>query len=121
MGWSVSSGTPPQTIESEKSVWTVACRTVGESLGHRYPFPAGAEHPIEQGMAGTDAWSQLQFLDDRASFFVQQLPAGQPLQLHYALDLTTAGRYTAPPPTLTSVYGPPVRALGEAETITIDP
>ncbi|HKU80766.1 MAG TPA: alpha-2-macroglobulin family protein, partial [Candidatus Tumulicola sp.] len=85
------------------------------------PFPAGAEHPIDQGMAGADAWSRLQFLDDRASFFVQQLPAGQALQLHYALDLTTAGRYAAPPPALTSMYGPPVRVLGEAQTVTIDP
>lgn len=85
------------------------------------PFPAGAEYPIEQGAAAADEWDRLDFLDDRASFFLDRLLAGDSFVLRYALDLTTAGRYTAPATTLTSMYGAPVRVLGQSETITIDP
>jgi uncharacterized protein YfaS (alpha-2-macroglobulin family) len=84
------------------------------------PFPAGTEHGIEQGSAADD-WSRLSFLDDRASFFAERLKGGEPLVLRYALVATTAGTYIAPPTTLSSMYGPPGKALGRAQNIVILP
>lgn len=83
------------------------------------PFPAGAEHPIDQGTAAEYNWSGLQFLDDRATFFADRLDAGETLVLRYALDLTTPGEYTAPATIVSSMYGPPLKALGEPEKVTI--
>ncbi|MBV9097088.1 MAG: hypothetical protein JO079_03430, partial [Frankiaceae bacterium] len=42
-----------------------------------------------------------------------------PLRLHYRLRATTAGTFTAPPPTVYAMYGPPSTATGRAARITI--
>jgi alpha-2-macroglobulin len=83
------------------------------------PFPAGVEHVSEQGHAENDAWSGLQLLDDRAAFFATKLYAGEPLRLEYTLRVTTPGAYTAPPPTASAMYGPPVSAVGRSVNVVV--
>ena len=100
---------------------TVTSRQDLDYVSIEDPLPAGAEHSVEQWSATMDAWSGLSFLDDRTTFFADRLSGGKPLTLRYSLDATTAGVYTAPPPVVYSMYGPPFQALGNAETITILP
>jgi hypothetical protein len=85
------------------------------------PFPAAAEPQPDQGRAADAAWSGLQLLDDRAVFFADRLYDGQPLTITYDLRVTTAGTYTAPPPTAAAMYGPPVSAIGRPINVVVTP
>jgi hypothetical protein len=85
------------------------------------PFPAAAEPQPDQGHADSDAWSGVQLLDDRAVFFADRMYDGQPLTIGYDLRVTTAGTYTAPPPTATAMYGPPVMAIGSPTKVIVTP
>ena len=100
---------------------TVRARKTVQYVAIEDPFPAGTEHQTEQGHAGEDAWSGIQFLDDRAAFFVDRLEAGQSAEVVYTLRATTPGRYAAPAPTAYAMYGPPVSALGRPEEVTVVP
>lgn len=82
------------------------------------PFPAGAEYQPLQGQAA-DNWSGLQFFDDRAVFFADHLYASWPLHLRYALRVTTPGTYTAAPPVAYAMYGPPVSAVGQPDSVSV--
>ena len=82
------------------------------------PLPAGLAYQPRQHETGDD-WSGLQFFDDRVVFFAARLSRHSPLHLHYRLRATTAGRFTAPPPTAYAMYGPPSTAAGRAARITI--
>jgi uncharacterized protein YfaS (alpha-2-macroglobulin family) len=82
------------------------------------PFPAGLEYQPLQYESG-NSWSGLQFFDDRAVFFATRTYANYPLKLTYRLRVTTAGTYTAAPPTAYAMYGPPLSAAGTPERITI--
>lgn len=82
------------------------------------PLPAGLAYQPRQHESG-DNWSGLQFFDDRVVFFATRLSRYAPLQLHYRLRATTAGTFTAPPPTAYAMYGPPSTAAGRAARITI--
>jgi uncharacterized protein YfaS (alpha-2-macroglobulin family) len=82
------------------------------------PLPAGLAYQPRQHESGDD-WSGLQFFDDRVVFFASRLSRYQPLHLHYRLRATTAGTFTAPPPTAYAMYGPPSAAAGRAARITI--
>lgn len=99
---------------------TVSARGSAEYVAIEDPFPAGAEHQPLQGQASSDAWSGFQFLDDRATFFVDYL-GGYARHLHYTLRVTTPGTYAAPPPNAYAMYGPPVSALGSPERIEVLP
>ena len=85
------------------------------------PFPAAAEPQPDQGRAADAAWSGLQLLDDRAVFFADRLYDRRPITLSYNLRVTTAGTYTAPPPSVSAMYGPPVSALGSPTTVVVAP
>jgi uncharacterized protein YfaS (alpha-2-macroglobulin family) len=85
------------------------------------PFPAAAEPQPDQGRAADAAWSGLQLLDDRAVFFADRLYDGQPLTITYDLRVTTAGTYTAPPPTAAAMYGPPVSVIGRPTNVVVTP
>ena len=82
------------------------------------PLPAGLAYQPRQHESGDD-WSGLQFFDDRVVFFASRLSRYEPLHLHYRLRATTAGTFTAPPPTAYAMYGPPSTAAGRAARITI--
>ncbi|MDQ6941991.1 MAG: MG2 domain-containing protein [Candidatus Eremiobacteraeota bacterium] len=82
------------------------------------PLPAGLAYQPRQHESG-DNWSGLQFFDDRVVFFATRLSRFTPLRLHYRLRATTAGTFTAPPPTAYAMYGPPSTAAGRAARITI--
>jgi uncharacterized protein YfaS (alpha-2-macroglobulin family) len=82
------------------------------------PLPAGLAYQPRQHESG-DGWSGLQFFDDRVVFFATRLSRNAPLRLHYRLRATTAGTFTAPPPTAYAMYGPPSTAAGRAARITI--
>lgn len=81
------------------------------------PYPAGAEYQAEQGQ-GAVSWSGEQFLDDRATFFIDWLWDGG-ADIEYTLRATTRGTYTAPAPSAYAVYGPPVKSVGRSETIAV--
>jgi len=82
------------------------------------PLPAGLAYQPRQYQSGDD-WSGLQFFDDRVVFFATRLSRNTPLHLHYRLRATTAGTFTAPPPTVYAMYGPPATAAGSPASITI--
>jgi len=82
------------------------------------PFPAGLEYQPLQYQSGMD-WSGIQFLDDRAVFFVTKVVRGEHLRLAYRLRAMTAGSFTAPAATMYAMYGPPVAAMGNSERVTI--
>ena len=82
------------------------------------PLPAGLAYQPRQHESGDD-WSGLQFFDDRVVFFATRISQHTPLHVHYRLRATTAGRFTAPPPTAYAMYGPPSTAAGRAARITI--
>lgn len=83
------------------------------------PFPAGVEYAPPQSEAQTSDWSGVQFFDDRAVFFADQLYSRWPLHLSYDLRVTTQGAYAAPPPTAYAMYGPPVSATGSGERVIV--
>ncbi|HKU67671.1 MAG TPA: MG2 domain-containing protein [Candidatus Baltobacteraceae bacterium] len=85
------------------------------------PFPAGVEYAPPQGQAATSNWSGVQFFDDRAVFFADEISARWPLYLDYDLRVTTPGRYSAPPPDAYAMYGPPIAATGSGEHVTVGP
>ncbi len=82
------------------------------------PLPAGLAYQPRQHESGDD-WSGLQFFDDRVVFFATRLSRSAPLRLHYQLRATTAGTFTAPPPTAYAMYGPPATAAGRPASVTI--
>ncbi|HEY6236999.1 MAG TPA: hypothetical protein VIW69_17990 [Candidatus Elarobacter sp.] len=82
------------------------------------PLPAGLAYQPRQHETGDD-WSGLQFFDDRVVFFATRLSRNAPLRLHYRVRATTAGTFTAPPPTAFAMYGPPATAAGRPARITI--
>lgn len=83
------------------------------------PFPAGVEYAPPQGEGGTSNWSGVQFFDDRAVFFADEIYRSWPLHLSYDLRVTTDGAYAAPPPIAYAMYGPPVSATGSGEQIVV--
>jgi uncharacterized protein YfaS (alpha-2-macroglobulin family) len=82
------------------------------------PLPAGLAYQPRQHESGDD-WSGLQYFDDRVVFFATQLSRNAPLRLHYRLRATTAGNFTAPPPTAFAMYGPPATAAGRPARVAI--
>jgi len=82
------------------------------------PLPAGLAYQPRQHESGDD-WSGLQYFDDRVVFFATRLSQNEPLRLHYRLRATTAGNFTAPPPTAYAMYGPPATAAGRPARVTI--
>jgi hypothetical protein len=97
---------------------TVTAEEDAQFVAIEDPLPAGLEYQPRQHESGDD-WSGLQFFDDRVVFFATRLSRNAPLRLHYRLRATTAGTFTAPPPTAYAMYGPPSMAAGRAARITI--
>jgi hypothetical protein len=100
---------------------TVRAHSDVQYLAIEDPFPAAAEPQPDQGHAADAAWSGVQLLDDRAVFFADRMYDGDPMVITYDLRVTTAGAYTAPPPTATAMYGPPVSAIGRPTNVVVSP
>jgi uncharacterized protein YfaS (alpha-2-macroglobulin family) len=97
---------------------TVVAENDAQFVAIEDPLPAGLAYQPRQHESGDD-WSGLQFYDDRVVFFATRLWRNNPLRLHYRLRATTAGSFTAPPPTAYAMYGPPSVAAGRAARVTI--
>jgi uncharacterized protein YfaS (alpha-2-macroglobulin family) len=97
---------------------TVAADEDAQFVAIEDPLPAGLAYQPRQHESG-DNWSGLQFFDDRVVFFATRLSRNAPLRLRYRLRATTAGTFTAPPPTAYAMYGPPSTAAGRPATIRI--
>ncbi|HEY0381000.1 MAG TPA: hypothetical protein VGC72_02265 [Candidatus Elarobacter sp.] len=97
---------------------TVAADTDAQFVAIEDPLPAGLAYQPRQRESG-DNWSGLQFFDDRVVFFATRLSRNAPLRLRYRLRATTAGTFTAPPPTAYAMYGPPSTAAGRPAVIKI--
>jgi uncharacterized protein YfaS (alpha-2-macroglobulin family) len=85
------------------------------------PFPAGFE-PTERGTAEIDEWTSwwtnTDVRDDRITFFVRRLPAGEHV-IEYNLRAQTPGRYNALPAVLHGMYTQAVRAESRGTRLLI--
>lgn len=82
------------------------------------PLPAGCEILEDQPDNWSYWWSHQEYRDEQATFFFDELSAGE-RTLYYVMRPTTPGRYRVLPTTAWAMYAPEVRARGVAQALVI--